>query len=510
MSYIPSLNSFYSKKTNTVTILNSKFIRIKKRFCNKIKVKSKWNEELIMDMENKKFHFIAIGGIGMSGLAKYLLELGCSVSGSDIKDSKYIKQLEKLGAKITIGHSAENIQPDMIVVASTAIRETNPEKIRAKELGLKIYHRSDILKMISEGLGRDKKQKFLGFSGTHGKTTTSGLCTYVLEKAGLRPSYCVGGIIPDLNTNAKASDGDFFVAELDESDGTIVKYSPYISVINNLEIDHVDFYKDGFQELLDTFKTHLSHIEKSGKVIVNNDCNGIKKLMEQNPEYRFITFGLTNADYMAVDIEYHEFGSQFSLKKNGEILGKLKLTIPGRHNVYNTVAVCAALLESGIDFSIIQPHFEHFSGMGRRFQLVAEFNGIKIIDDYAHHPSEIKTTLESAKNAADGKLVAIFQPHRYSRLKGLWNNFLKSFDSVDKLYVVDVYAASEDPIDGINSEKFVQALNSINAKYIPGTIDEAAKKIAPELEKGDFVITLGAGDITKIGKAIEAARKAGV
>ena len=213
---------------------------------------------------------------------------------------------------------------------------------------------------------------------------------------------------------------------------------------------------------------------------------------------------------MAVDIEYHEFGSQFSLKKNGEILGKLKLTIPGRHNVYNTVAVCAALLESGIDFSIIQPHFEHFSGMGRRFQLVAEFNGIKIIDDYAHHPSEIKTTLESAKNAADGNLVAICQPLRYSRLKCLWNNFLKSFDSVDKLYVVDVYAASEDPIDGINSEKFVQALNSINAKYIPGTIDEAAKKIAPELEKGDFVITLGAGDITKIGKAIEAARKAGV
>ena len=463
-----------------------------------------------MDMKNKKFHFIAIGGIGMSGLAKYLLELGCSVSGSDIKDSKYIKTLEKLGAKITIGHSAQNIQPEMIVVASSAIRDNNPEKVRAKELGLKIYHRSDILKMISEGLGKEKKPKFFGFSGTHGKTTTSGLCAYVLEKAGLHPSYCVGGIIPELNTNAKASNGDFFVAELDESDGTIVKYSPYISVINNLEIDHVDFYKDGFQELLDTFKTHLSHVEKNGKVVVNNDCSGIQKLMEQNPQCKFITFGLKDADYMADNITYHEFGSEFSLKKSGQFIGKLKLTIPGRHNVCNAVAVCAALMESGVDFETIRPHFEHFSGMGRRFQLVSEFNGITIIDDYAHHPSEIKTTLESAKNAANGRVVAIFQPHRYSRLKGLWNNFIKCFDSVDKLYVTDVYAASEDPIDGINSEKFVQALNTDKAQYISGTIEEAAKKIAPALKSGDFVITLGAGDITKIGNAIKSARKAGV
>lgn len=463
-----------------------------------------------MDIKNKKFHFIAIGGIGMSGLAKYLIELGCCVSGSDIKESKYIKELEKLGAKIAIGHNAENIQPDMIVVASSAINETNPEKIRAKELGLKIYHRSDILKMISEGPGKNKKPKFLGFSGTHGKTTTSGLCTYVLENAGLKPSFCVGGIIPDLNTNAKADDGEYFVAELDESDGTIVKYSPYISVINNLEIDHVDFYKHGFQDLLDTFKIHLSHIEKSGKVLVNNDCQGIKKLMEQNPEYKFITFGLKDADYMAVDIEYSELGSEFCLQKNGQIKGKLKLSIPGRHNVYNAIAVCAAIMECGVDFSLIRPYFEHFSGMGRRFQLVSEFNGIKIIDDYAHHPSEITTTLESAKNAAHGRLIAIFQPHRYSRLKGLWDDFLKCFDTVDELFVVDVYAASEKPIAGINSEKFVQSLNTPKAKYISGSIEEAAKKIAAQIQNGDFVITLGAGDITKIGKLIEAENKAGV
>lgn len=462
-----------------------------------------------MDMKNKKFHFIAIGGIGMSGLAKYLLELGCSVSGSDIKDSKYIEELKKLGAKISIGHKAENIEPDMIVVASTAIRDTNPEKQKAKELGLKIYHRSDILKMISEGLGRDKKQKFLGFSGTHGKTTTSGLCTYILEKSGLNPSFCVGGIIPELNTNAECSDGDYFVAELDESDGTIVKYSPYISVINNLEIDHVDFYKDGFQELLDTFKIHLLHVEKNGKVLVNNDCNGLKKLMEQNSEYNFVTFGLKEADYVALDINYHDLGSEFFVSNCGKILGKIKLTIPGKHNVYNALAVCAALMEAGVDFSVIQPHFEHFSGMGRRFQFVTEFDGIKIFDDYAHHPSEIRTTLESAKKATDKRLVAVFQPHRYSRLKGLWDDFLKCFDAVDELFVLDVYAASEDPIEGVNSAKFVSAINNDKAKYISGSIDNAAKEIFSMLKKDDFVITLGAGDVTRMGKALECIAKEG-
>lgn len=463
-----------------------------------------------MDIKDKKFHFIAIGGIGMSGLAKYLLELGCKVSGSDIKDSKYTKELEKLGANITIGHQANNIEKDMIVVASTAIKKDNPERLKAEELGLKLYHRSDILKMISEGLGKEKFPRFIGFSGTHGKTTTSGMCSYILEKSGFRPSYCVGGIIPDLNTNAKSADGDYFIAELDESDGTIVKYSPYISVINNLEVDHLDFYKNGFQGLLDTFKIHLSHVEKNGKVIVNNDCAGIKKLIEQSPDYNFITFGLKDADYMAVNIEYTQYGSSFDLQKNDKIIGRINLIIPGKHNIYNALAVSAALLESGIEFSLIQPYFEHFSGMGRRFQFVTEFNGIKIIDDYAHHPSEIKTTLESARNAAEGRLVAVFQPHRYSRLKGLWDEFLTCFDSVDVLCVVDVYSASEDKIIGINSEMFVQALNIKNAYYCGGSIEEAAKKILPLLKSGDFVVTLGAGDITKMGKSLELAAKAGV
>lgn len=457
-----------------------------------------------MDNKNKKFHFIAIGGIGMSGLAKYLLELGCTVSGSDIKESKYTQKVEKLGAKVYIGHDAKYIEPDMIIVASTAIKDDNPEKIRAKELGLKVLHRSDVLKMLSEGIGNETHQ-FIGFSGTHGKTTTSGMCSYVLEKAGYEPSYCVGGIIPDLDTNAKASTGKHFVAELDESDGTIVKYHTNVSVINNLEVDHVDFYKNGFEDLLKTFRQHLDNMAKGGKIIVNKDCNGIKKLMQSNTDIKFITFGIESGgvDYSARNMSFTEFGSAFDVYYRSKKIVSLKLTVPGKHNIYNALAVTAALNEEGIDLEKIRPHFETFSGMGRRFQKVAEFDGIRIFDDYAHHPTEIKTTLDSARLCNTNRLVAIFQPHRYSRLKGLWNDFLRSFGAVDKLIVVDVYSASEDPIEGINSKTFTQCFKNEDVTHISGSMENAARKILPLLKSGDLVITLGAGDVTRIGNELQ-------
>lgn len=458
------------------------------------------------NFKNKKFHFIAIGGIGMSGLAKYLLELGCTVSGSDIKASKYTKKVEELGAKVYIGHSADNIEPDMTIVASTAIREDNPEKVRAKELGLKVLHRSDVLKIIAEDLKpQDSTRHFIGFSGTHGKTTTSGLCSYVLEKAGYTPSYCVGGIIPDLDTNAKFANGNQFVAELDESDGTITKYHTNVSVINNLEVDHVDFYKNGFDDLLKTFRTHLDNMCEGGKVIVNKDCNGIKKLMATNNDVKFITFGIESGavDYSARNMKFTEFGSEFDVYYRSAKLVTLKLTIPGKHNIYNALAVTAALNEEGIDLEKVKPHFETFSGMGRRFQKVAEFDGIRIFDDYAHHPTEIKTTLDSARLCNTNRLVAIFQPHRYTRLKGLWDDFLKSFTAVDKLIVVDVYSASEDAIEGVNSKEFARCFANEDVTYIGGSMENAARKILPLLKSGDMVITLGAGDVTRIGGELE-------
>ncbi len=460
-------------------------------------------------MENKeqkefhqKFHFIAIGGIGMSGLAKYLLELGYAVSGTDISASKYTKQLEDMGAKIYVGHSAEYIEPDMTIVSSTAIKDTNPEIIKAKEYGLKIHHRSDILELISTGFGKEEKPKFIGVAGTHGKTTTSGLCTYVLEKAMYNPSFCVGGRIPEIDTNARATDGKYFVAELDESDGTITKYSPDISIITNLEMDHIDFYTDGFKGLIDTFNTHIANTPENAIIVINNDCVGNSQLIKENPTRKFVTFGLNWADYTAKNIVYEEDHSHFDIIKKGVTLGTVELSIPGKHNVYNALSVIAALVEDGVPFERIVPHFKAFSGMGRRFQLVSEFDNIKIIDDYAHHPSEIKTTLESARSFAQCRLIAVFQPHRYTRLQGLWDDFLNAFDMVDKLYVMDVYAASEEPIEGINAESFIKALK-IQAVHAKGNIKEAAAIIAQDLRNGDIVITLGAGDVTNIGKEIE-------
>lgn len=438
------------------------------------------------------YHFIAIGGIGMSGLAKYLLEDGHTVSGSDIADSKYIKALRDLGAKVTIGHDANNVPDGATVVVSTAIRENNPELIRAREQGLKIYHRSDMLKEIAEqaqGAGKC----FIGFSGTHGKTTTSGLCSYVLDKAGLEPSFVDGGIVPELHTNAQHKRGKYFVAELDESDGTIVKYNPDILVINNLEEDHLDFYKNGLSDLVKTFNTAITH---SKKVLVNIDNPGVKQLSG-----RFITYGLHEADYVAKNIEYTKESTTFGIYRKGELLANIKIQLSGVHNVYNTLAVVSALNEAGVGINEIKDFFYGFTGMGRRFQKVCEINGVEVYDDYAHHPTEIKATLDSAAiKFGKENIVAVFQPHRYTRLKTLWNDFMASFDDAKRVIVTDVYAASEDKIEGITGEKFASELG---AEYMKGEMREVAKALLPTLKKGDIVIGLGAGTITALGKELE-------
>lgn len=432
----------------------------------------------------------------MSGLAKYLLENGCEVSGSDICDSKYIDKLRNLGAKVHIGHNADNVPADAIVVASTAIKQDNPEMIRAKELGLTIYHRSDVLAEISRW-----GKFFLGFSGTHGKTTTSGLCSYVLEKAGLLPSYVVGGMLPDIGTNAHSQNGKFFVAELDESDGTIVKYSPNICVVNNLEADHLDFYKDGLKSILETFEKFISNMADDAVVLVNNDCEATKSLHG----HKTMTFGFSDADYIAKNIVFSPECTTFDIYYRGEFLTDLKIILRGKHNVYNALSVMASLHQAGVDISLVKEHFSTFTGMGRRFQKVAEFNGITVYDDYAHHPTEIKATLSSAEGMHDKNIIAVFQPHRFTRLKNLWDEFLKAFDGVDRIIVTDVYAASEEPIEGVNSRKFTEELMekvNIPCEYVGGNMNDVAKKLYPTLKENDVVIGLGAGTITALGKEL--------
>lgn len=455
------------------------------------------------NLKNNKYYFIAIGGVGMSGLAKYLLENGCDVSGSDISDSKYIDKLRALGAKVYIGQKKENVPSDAIVVASTAIRESNPEMIRARELGLTVYHRSDILAEISRW-----GKFFLGYSGTHGKTTTSGLSSYVLEKAGLKPSYVVGGVIPSLDTNAHCQEGKFFAAELDESDGTIVKYCPNICVINNLEPDHLDFYKDGLKSILSTFEKFISNMPDSALVLVNADCAATMSLHG----HKTMTFALdSDADYKAVNISYKPDCTTFDVLYKGEFLTDLTIILRGRHNVYNALSVLASLHQANVNINDIKPHFATFAGMGRRFQKVGEFNGITVYDDYAHHPTEIKATLSSAEGMEGKRIIAVFQPHRYTRLKNLWDEFLNAFDKVDKVVVTDVYAASEDEIEGINSKRFTEELSkNVNCEYISGSVKDVARKLYPQLQRDDVVIGLGAGTITNLGKELLALDKEGV
>ena len=277
----------------------------------------------------------------MSGLAKYLLQNDFEVSGSDINDSKYVQGVRKLGAKVHIGHDENNVPDDCIVVASTAIRENNPEIQKAKRLGLPIWHRSDLLAEIAQ-----HEPYFIGFSGTHGKTTTSGLCSYVLEKANLKPSYIVGGIIPEINTNANAAHDKFFIAELDESDGTIVKYSPNLVVVNNLEPDHLDFYKNGLESILETFEKFLSNLRENAIIMANTDNEGVKRLVKYFTEHKlahnakFVTYSIGgNTDYCAKNINYGEDFTTFDIYYKGELQTTLKICLKGVHNVYNSLAV---------------------------------------------------------------------------------------------------------------------------------------------------------------------------
>lgn len=446
------------------------------------------------------YYFIAIGGIGMSGLAKYLVEAGFSVLGSDVKQNRNTVELEKLGAKIFIGHDENNLPDTCIVIASTAIKENNPELLKAKKLGLEILHRSDMLAKIANGVTGDKKKYFVGYSGTHGKTTTSGLASYVLEKAGLSPSFVVGGIVPEIGINSNAGTGDFFIAELDESDGTIIKYQPEISVINNLEIDHMDFY-DGLQHILDTFKIYLHNLPQGAKVLISNDNDGNGKLMEQNKDVNFITFGLNDAQYLAKNISLGK-ETTFDIYHKGEFLINLKTQMFGKHNVYNALAVIASLNESGVNLELLKEHFYTFSGMGRRFQLSAEFDGISIYDDYAHHPTEIKATLSAAKILGK-KITAVFQPHRYSRFHGLWKEFLNCFDDADRVFITDIYAASEEPIGGVSPASFAdELLTKMPCEHLSGSISDVAKQLLPKLSSDEVVIGLGAGTITTLGKEL--------
>ncbi len=445
------------------------------------------------------YHFLAIGGIGQSALAKILLDKGLKVSGSDISKSKYVNKLEQMGAKVYIGHCESNLQGSPVVVVSSAIKEDNPELLKAKELGLDIIHRSDLLSQISL-----EYPMFIGYLGTHGKTTTSSMAAYVLSIANYSPAYALGGILPHYNTNGYSNkNSTCFVAELDESDGSFTKFYPQISLINNLEAEHMDYYVNGLDDVLKEFEIYVNNLSADSKVLINIDDKANRELIARCYNYNnFISYAIDNqnATYQARNIVFDGLNSSFDVFNKDKNIGRIELSVPGKFNIINALGVCATLLEAGFSFDRFAQHFKTFSGAKRRFERVASFNDIDIVDDYGHHPSEITATLESVRNM-DKRIVAIFQPHRYTRFTPLYEDFLKALSIADYIAVLDVYAAGESPISDKNSETFtVDLINSgKDASYFRGSIDQAGKNILPNLKSNDLVITFGAGDITRMG-----------
>lgn len=462
--------------------------------------------------KSTKFHFIGLGGIGMSGLAKFLLELGFRVSGSDMTENKYANAITKIGGTFFIGHDARNIGEASIIIASSAIKTDNPEYLEAVKNNLPVYHRSQLLTALMNGLGLNEgvKQISIGSAGTHGKTTTSGMASFVFEESSVNPSMVVGGIIPYLNTNAKFGNGNFFIAELDESDGTIEFYTPDYTIITNLELDHPDHYTNGFEQVLSTFESYSNNLKEGQKLIVNIDCPGNLELLNRIDRNKAIFYSIdsdskfhSEAKYRATDIKLNGFNNTCKIYKNNECLGSLNLTVPGIHNISNALSVIAVALENGLNFDEIVKALKKFTGMKRRFQILGEINGAKIIDDYAHHPTEIKATLSAAKEVIktteSGRVIAVFQPHRYSRLENFWDDFVNSFEDADIVYICEVYSAGEAPRDNISSEKLVEGSNHPNIRYVSGSIERVANILFVDLQENDLLLSMGAGTITKLG-----------
>ncbi len=449
----------------------------------------------------KNIHFIGIGGIGMSGIAEVLCNLNFVVSGSDLKKSKNTDRLETLfGVKIYEGHKAENVGDAQVVVYSSAVKENNPEVILAKEKGIPVIPRAEMLAELMM-----LKPYAVAVSGTHGKTTTTSMVATILGHAGVDPTTVVGGIVNTLGSNARLGKSDWFVTEADESDRSFLMLNPTVAVVTNIDKEHMESYK-GMEDVVQCFTDFVNKVPFFGACVLCLDDPNVQLIIPRIKRRR-VTYGMTaQADISAQDVRFNDnFGSTFSVMRRGENLGEINLPVPGQHNVYNALGAIAVALELEVPFEKIAESFNGFQNANRRFQFKGEAKGISVVDDYGHHPTEILATLSAAKNGSNGKrTVIIFQPHRYTRTQELMNEFALCFNNADVLFVTDIYAASESPIEGITAEILTENIKKYghrNANYI-GAVETAAEKVIPHLQENDLVITLGAGTITKLSDEI--------
>lgn len=441
----------------------------------------------------KYYHLIGIGGIGMSGLAQLLLKSGFRVSGSDLKGNHITDELKDLGAKIFIGHDAQNIDGQDAVVYSSAIREDNCELHRAKISGIALIKRAEALAELM----RDKTA--ITVAGSHGKTTTTSLVSYMLLEAGLNPTVAIGGILNNIRANACLGNGEFFVAEADESDGSFLSYSPKYSIITNIDREHLDYYHN-FDNELAAFVAFIKRTQKGGCVFACSDDPNLLKMVRAH-KGKHLFFGLKDtADIHAKNISFKGLSSDFDCYFKNKLLGRFHLALGGKHNISNSLAVIGLGLELGIDLGCIRKALEGYQGAGRRLETKFKNDKYLIIDDYAHHPSEIKATLEAITNLNVGRKIAVFQPHRYSRTQLLMDEFAQSFDNIDYLIVTDIYAASEQPIVGIHAKKLLEKIkkHSKNKEVLYLPKEQILEHLLGLIRKDDLVITLGAGDIVKV------------
>lgn len=445
--------------------------------------------------KSKSIHFIGIGGISMSGLAKILIDYGYTVSGSDRAESNLTQKLRNMGAEIFIGQSASNIKAPDLVVYTAAISEDNPELIRAKELNIKVMDRAEFLGNIMKTF-----KKTIAVSGTHGKTTVTSMLSLILLDAKLDPTIMIGGELDAIGGNIKVGKSEYLLAEACEYKGSFLKFYPYIGVILNVDADHLDYYKD-INEIQEAFGKFAALIPQDGLLVGWGEDSRIMEIM-RNINCNKITYGINSGDITARNISYDIKGcGSFEVMHNGKLLGIIRLSVPGEHNVLNALAAVACGYFFNISFDIMAEGLLEFTGTHRRFEKKGEINGITVIDDYAHHPVEIMATLKAAKNYPHRKIYCVFQPHTYTRTLSLFNEFANAFGNSDKLILIDIYAAREKDSGIINSEMLRDEVikNGVDVTYIK-SFEETIDYLKEKMENGDILITMGAGDVYRIGE----------
>jgi len=445
--------------------------------------------------KTKHIHFVGIGGIGMSGIAEVLINLNYDVSGSDLRDNEITRHLQSLGVTVYYGHEGGNLRDVDVVVVSSAVKDDNPEVTEARRRLVPVVPRAEMLAELM------RLKMGIAVAGTHGKTTTTSMVATILSKAGIDPTVVIGGKLNSIGSNAKLGQGKYLVAEADESDGSFLYLSPTISIVTNIDPEHLDHYGT-MENMMKSYLDFINKVPFYGLAVLCMDNKNIQLIIPKVKK-RFVTYGITpQADFQATDIEFAGMNTSFNVNYKGDDLGRVEISMPGLHNVYNALASIAAAMEMDVSFRVIRGSMDNFSGIQRRFQVKGEKGGIMVVDDYGHHPEEIKATLSAAKKGWGRRVVAVFQPHRYTRTRDLFDEFITAFNEADSLILTDIYPAGESPIEGVSGEALYEKIQNHGHRDVTYVTD--LHKVAPCLHekaaKGDIVITMGAGNIWECGE----------